>query len=290
MSEAKKKKFSKKNLFILGSIVYNLTCCLKSYISKFFYWYPFDLTIGGIKLFELSVGILPYPITFLVTDLISEIFGQKKANQVVIAGIFASFFSLSIILVSDLVPAMDSSPINDETFSKVFSLSGLAVLASMLAYLFAQFIDIKIYHFWKKLTKGKMLWLRNNFSTFSSQIIDTVTVISLLCIFQVLSWEIFWGLVVSGVMFKILIAFLDTPLLYFFVFLFRKKFDLKVGEEIKDLIIFKLITTPSFDLILNTVSSLKIRYCPLIPTNSLVKDFSLIMFKLLGLTGYFKTG
>ena len=117
--------------------------------------------------------------------------------------------------------------------SKVFSLSGLAVLASMLAYLFAQFIDIKIYHFWKKLTKGKMLWLRNNFSTFSSQIIDTVTVISLLCIFQVLSWEIFWGLVVSGVMFKILIAFLDTPLLYFFVFLFRKKFDLKVGEEIK---------------------------------------------------------
>ena len=128
---------------------------------------------------------------------------------------------------------MDSSPINDETFSKVFSLSGLAVLASMLAYLFAQFIDIKIYHFWKKLTKGKMLWLRNNFSTFSSQIIDTVTVISLLCIFQVLSWEIFWGLVVSGVMFKILIAFLDTPLLYFFVFLFRKKFDLKVGEEIK---------------------------------------------------------
>jgi hypothetical protein len=78
-----------------------------------------------------------------------------------------------------------------------------------------------------------MLWLRNNFSTFSSQIIDTVTVISLLCIFQVLSWEIFWGLVVSGVMFKILIAFLDTPLLYFFVFLFRKKFDLKVGEEIK---------------------------------------------------------
>ena len=80
-----------------------------------------------------------------------------------------------------------------KTFSKVFSLSGLAVLASMLAYLFAQFIDIKIYHYWKNLTNGKMLWLRNNFSTFSSQIIDTVTVISLLCLFQVLNWDSFWA-------------------------------------------------------------------------------------------------
>ena len=214
-------------LFITSLVVSNLI------FQKFFYWYPFDLTIGGIKLFELSVGILPYPITFLVTDLISEIYGQKKANQVVVAGIFASFFSITIILISNYVPALESSPINDETFSNVFSLSGLAVLASMLAYLFAQFIDIKIYHFWKKLTKGKMLWLRNNFSTFSSQIIDTVTVISLLCLFEVLSWDSFFGLVVSGIVFKILIAFLDTPLLYLFVYLFRKKFNLKIGEEIK---------------------------------------------------------
>ena len=78
-----------------------------------------------------------------------------------------------------------------------------------------------------------MLWLRNNFSTFSSQIIDTVTVILLLCLFEVLSWDSFLGLVVSGIVFKILIAFLDTPLLYLFVYLFRKKFNLKIGEEIK---------------------------------------------------------
>jgi len=232
MSESKKKLATKiylylAALFITSLVVSNLI------FQKFFYWYPFDFTIGEIKLFELSVGILPYPITFLVTDLISEIYGQKKANQVVIAGIFASFFSLSIILISNYVPALESSPINDETFSKVFSLSGLAVLASMMAYLFAQFIDIKIYHFWKTLTKGRMLWLRNNFSTFSSQFIDTVTVIGLLCFFNVLEWESFLGLVVSGVVFKILIAFLDTPLLYLFVYLFRKKFDLKVGEEIK---------------------------------------------------------
>ena len=228
------KKELAKNLYLLLAGLFITSLVVSNLIfQKFFYWYPFDMTIGGIKLFELSVGILPYPITFLVTDLISEIYGQKKATQVVIAGIFASFFSLSIVLISNYVPALDASPINDETFSQVFSLSGLAVLASMLAYLFAQFIDIKIYHFWKRLTKGKMLWLRNNFSTFSSQFIDTTTVITLLCVFEVLSWDSFIGLVVSGVVFKILIAFLDTPLLYLFVHLFRKKFDLEVGEEIK---------------------------------------------------------
>ena len=117
-------------LFITSLVVSNLI------FQKFFYWYPFDFSINGIKLFELSVGILPYPITFLVTDLISEIYGQKKATQVVIAGIFASFFSLLIILISNYVPALDSSPISDETFSEVFSLTGLAVLASMICLLY----------------------------------------------------------------------------------------------------------------------------------------------------------
>jgi uncharacterized integral membrane protein (TIGR00697 family) len=201
--------------------------------QKFFYWYPFDGTVLGSRLFELSVGILPYPITFLITDLISEIYGKRAANRVVTAGIFASFFSMGILLVSDIVPAMESSPIDDATFTKVFSLSPLAVLASMIAYLLAQFVDIRIYHFWKKLTKGKMLWLRNNFSTFASQFLDTFSVILLLSIFGILPWDLFYGLVLSGFIFKVLVAALDTPLLYLFVWMFRKKFGLAVGEEIK---------------------------------------------------------
>jgi hypothetical protein len=78
-----------------------------------------------------------------------------------------------------------------------------------------------------------MLWFRNNFSTFSSQFIDTFSVISLLCLFGILEWGLFWGLLLSGFLFKILVAALDTPLLYLFVFLFRKKFDLKIEEELK---------------------------------------------------------
>ena len=119
------------------------------------------------------------------------------------------------------------------TFRLVFSKSLIAVSASMASYLLAQFVDIKIYHFWKNLTKGKMLWLRNNFSTFFSQILDTFTIIFLLCYFQVIPWESFTGLFVSGVIFKILVAAVDTPLLYLGVYFFRKNFNLKINEEIK---------------------------------------------------------
>jgi len=154
---------------------------------------------------------------------------------VVIAGIFASFFSMLIILVADYTPAIDNSPIDNGTFTKVFGLSPLAVLASMLAYLAAQFIDIRIFHFWKNLTKGKHLWLRNNFSTFLSQFIDTFTVLFLLSSFKILPWNIFGSLLLSGFLFKVIIAALDTPILYIVVYWFRKKFGLKAGEEITDL-------------------------------------------------------
>ena len=210
-------------LFIASLVASNLI------FQKFFYWEPF-----GIYRFEISVGILPYPITFLITDILSEIYGKEKANKVVIAGIFASFFSMLIILVADFAPAIAASPIDNKTFHTVFGLSPLAVFASMMAYLFAQFIDIKIFHFWKNLTKGKYLWIRNNFSTFASQFIDTFTVLFLLCTFNVLSWNLFSGLLISGFLFKIIVAALDTPLLYIIVYFFRKKFNLKMGEEIVD--------------------------------------------------------
>ena len=214
-------------LFITSLVVSNLI------FQKFFYWYPFHIEIYGTKLFELSVGILPYPITFLITDLISEIYGKKRANQVVTTGIFASLFSLLIVVVSNEVPATPWSPVNDGLFTTVFGSTAIAVTASMMAYLFAQFIDIQIYHFWKRLTKGRHLWLRNNFSTFSSQFIDTMTILLLLCSFEIIAWDKFLGLLISGVLFKWLVALCDTPLLYLFVYIFKKRFKLKTKEEIE---------------------------------------------------------
>ena len=213
-------------LFITSLVVSNLI------FQKFFYWYPVDVEIFGSKLFEISVGILPYPITFLITDLISEIYGKKRANDVVVVGIFASLFSLLIIYVSSIAPATSWSPVNDSLFDTVFGNSTIAVFASMLTYLFAQFVDIQIYHFWKRLTKGKHLWLRNNFSTWFSQFVDTFTILFLLCSFGIIDWANFKGLLVSGFLFKVLVAALDTPFLYLGVHLFRRKFKLKVNEEI----------------------------------------------------------
>ena len=214
-------------LFITSLVVSNLI------FKKFFYYYPFDFSVFGVKLFEISVGILPYPITFLITDLISEIYGKKKANEVVVGGIFASFFAMGIIYVANVAPATDWSPVSDDLFSTVFGGTAIAVLASMLAYLFAQFVDIQIYHFWKKLTQGKHLWLRNNCSTFLSQFVDTATVLLLLCAFGEIGWDLFGGLLLAGFLFKVLIAALDTPFLYLGVFLFRKRFKLDINQEIE---------------------------------------------------------
>jgi len=208
-------------LFIASLVVSNLI------FQKFFYWDFF-----GIYTFEISVGILPYPITFLITDLISEVYGKQKANEVVTAGIFASFFSLFIVLISDFAPATSWSPIDDSLFSKVFGATAIAVLASMMAYLLAQYIDIQIFHFWKRVTKGKHLWLRNNFSTFLSQFVDTFTVLLLLCSFGKISWALFGTLLLSGFLFKVIVAVTDTPFLYAAVFAFRKRFGLKMGEEL----------------------------------------------------------
>ena len=229
---SKNKLLAQKLYFFLGSIFITSLVVSNLIFQKFFSWYPFSLEVSGIKLFELSIGVLPYPITFLITDIISEIFGKRKANQVVVMGIVSSIFSIGLLLLGDSLPANSSSPIDDKTFNLVFSASPLAVLASMSAYLIAQFLDIRIYHFWKQLTKGKYLWLRNNFSTFSSQIIDSTTVIALLCFFDILAWDLFLGLVLSSIIFKIIVAIIDTPLLYLLVGLIRKKFDLGINDEI----------------------------------------------------------
>jgi queuosine precursor transporter len=126
-------------LFIASLITCNLI------FRKFFFWEPFQGEESGswTYVFEQSVGLLPYPITFLITDLISEIFGRKKANQIVIAGLAASLFVLVIVTIAGAVPATSWSPVSDEQFYHVFGQTILAIGSSMIAYLFAQFIDIR---------------------------------------------------------------------------------------------------------------------------------------------------
>ena len=224
------KNSDKLYIILAGVFIASLVSC-NLIFQKFFQldiWVPFI----GEYTFEQSVGLLPYPITFLVTDIISEVYGQKKANQVVTAGLFASLFMLLVISISNLLPATPWSPVNDVTFNKVFGLSGAAVFASMMAYLIAQYIDVRVFHFWKKLTHGKHLWLRNNASTVFSQFIDTFAVLFLLCFLNVLSWDKFPVLLANGFLFKVFFAAFDTPIAYGVIYLIRKKLGLKFGEEV----------------------------------------------------------
>jgi hypothetical protein len=212
------------SIFITSLVSCNLI------FQKFFeieIWIPFI----GLYTFQQSVGLLPYPITFIVTDIISELFGKKKANQVVTAGLIASLFMLLIVTVSDGVPSAPFG-VGSEVFSKVFGLSSAAVFASMMAYLFAQYVDVRLFHFWKTLTKGKHLWLRNNASTMFSQLIDTAVVLFLLCYFSVIEWEMFYQLLLNGFLFKVLFAALDTPIIYGILYFSRKHFNLSFGQEL----------------------------------------------------------
>jgi uncharacterized integral membrane protein (TIGR00697 family) len=174
---------------------------------------------------------LPYPITFLVTDLISELYGKKKADQVVISGLIAAIFVMGLILLADSLPHTEWSPVDSAAFNKVFGLFGPAVFASMVAYLTAQFIDIRMFHFWKRLTKGKHLWLRNNASTIVSQFVDTASVLLLLCFANVLAWERFLPLLENGFLFKVLIAIIDTPIIYGVIYLLKGKIEIAPYEE-----------------------------------------------------------
>jgi uncharacterized integral membrane protein (TIGR00697 family) len=201
-------------LILAGIFISSLVSC-NLIFQKFF---SFDIVFGSWSYtFQQSVGILPYPITFLVTDLISEIYGRKKANLVVLSGLIASVFMLFVVTIADASSAASWSPVGDEMFSQVFGLSGAA---------------IKVFHFWKKLTNGKHLWLRNNGSTVFSQFIDTFCVLFLLCSLSVIEWSMFSTLLMNGFLFKVLVAFVDTPFFYLFSHLLRKLFNLKLGEEV----------------------------------------------------------
>jgi len=212
-------------LILAGIFIASLVSC-NLIFQKFFTWTPF-----GIYTFEISVGILPYPITFLATDLISELYGKKKADQVVISGLIASIFVMIIVLIANAAPSTSWSPVDDDLFQKVFGLQGLAVFASMVAYLSAQFIDVRIFHFWKKLTKGKHLWLRNNGSTIISQLVDTAAVLILLCSAGVIEWNRFWLLLENGFLFKVLVALMDTPVIYGVIYALKGKIDIAPYNE-----------------------------------------------------------
>jgi queuosine precursor transporter len=171
----------------------------------------------------LAVGVLPYPMTFLCTDFISELYGRQRANQVVWMGLALNLWVMFILWVGGALPGFEP-PGRPESgvFFELRRLAFSAVTASMIAYLAAQFIDVQIFHFWKDVTKGRHLWLRNNGSTLVSQLVDTISVI-LITHFLAKGipvdaseplWPQLLTFIAAGYTFKLVIALLDTVPFY----------------------------------------------------------------------------
>jgi len=188
------------------------------------------VTVAGVPLvFAVAVGVLPYPVTFLCTDFISELFGRARANAVVLVGLGLNAWVVFVLWLGGALPGFETldpqtgSPAVDAAgrlpvFYELQRLAFGAVLASMAAYLTAQLIDVQLFHFWKSLTNGRHLWLRNNGSTLVSQLVDTVAVI-LITHYLARSLPVQEGLplapqllmfVVTGYGFKLAAALLDT--------------------------------------------------------------------------------
>ncbi len=208
---------------------------------------------------SLAVGVLPYPLTFLCTDLICELYGKKRANFTVTVGLGLNFFILAIMWLGNVMPPVApeaqapwqtiqlaesiSLPSGNlvegsvELFQLVYACTSGAVFASMMAYIAAQYADVKLFHFWKRLTNGKHLWLRNNFSTLISQLVDSFMVITITfgAVFLAgdMGLQTLIVLMASNYLFKMLAALCDTLPFYLLVYKLRRYLDidpLKVNE------------------------------------------------------------
>jgi uncharacterized PurR-regulated membrane protein YhhQ (DUF165 family) len=205
------------------------------------------LNVVGITRFiqlgplAVAVGVLPYPLTFLCTDLISELYGRKRANFLVWVGFTLNFFILGMLWLGNSIPAVGvdqqppwqviqlaeeiALPNGDvvsgsvELFGLLYACTSGAVFASMMAYIAAQFCDVQLFHFFKRLTNGKHLWLRNNFSTLASQMVDSIMVIGVTfgAAFLAGNMTIAALLVLMGssYLFKMTIALADTLPFYY---------------------------------------------------------------------------
>lgn len=221
------------------------------------------LNVVGITRFvqlgpmSLAVGVLPYPLTFLCTDLICELYGKRRANFLVTVGLLLNGFVLLVLYLGQLLPAVDSATMppwqaiklaNEvilpdgevvggtvELFYLIYSCTAGAVFASMLAYLAAQYCDVQLFHFWKRLTRGKHLWLRNNFSTLVSQLVDSSMVVTVT--FGAMYWrgdltlQQMLVLVGSNYLFKMAVALLDTGPFYLLVFKLKRYLQIDDGWQ-----------------------------------------------------------
>lgn len=176
--------------------------------------------IGGklisIGPFVMSMGIVPWPIVFITTDLINEYFGEKGVRKLSIITAFLIAYAFVILFVAILIPAAKGiSPVTDAQFLAVFGQSMYIIIGSIIAFLISQFIDISLFHFLKNKTGNKMIWLRSTGSTVVSQLFDSFIVLGIAFYLPgKIDFNTFITSALTGYFFKLILAIVLTPAIY----------------------------------------------------------------------------
>lgn len=169
--------------------------------------------------FVLTVGMIPFPVTFLLTDVLNEFYGKRAARFVTLLAFGLALLAYAFILIAGAIPIAplttkpDWQGVTEPAFQTVFLGSQRILLSSMVAYVVAQFVDIFVFHALKRLTQNRMLWLRATGSTAVSQLIDTI-VINFVAWTGLLGFDTIVNMVMSSYLVKILIAVGLTPVVY----------------------------------------------------------------------------
>lgn len=170
------------------------------------------IVVGG---FLLPAAIILYPLTFLVTDVVGEVEGKKSARSLVMAGFYMSLFMVLALFIARWLPAAPFW-VHQDAWDAILGATPRIVMASMIAYLVSQIHDVWAFHWWRKKTQGRHLWLRNIASTVLSQGIDSVLFITI-AFGGIYAWPAIAVMVGSQYLVKVVIALLDTPLCYLLV-------------------------------------------------------------------------
>ncbi len=183
-----------------------------------------------IKMFglEATLGNIVYASIFFATDILSEMYGKKEAQK----GVWIGFASL-IIVMGWMQFALLFKPAPDDFAQKylegIFSIMPRIAFGSLTAYIISQSHDVWAFHFWKKVTKSKHLWIRNNFSTMVSQAIDSI-VFCTIAFLGVFSINVWLQILLTTYLFKWIVALMDTPFIYFGRYI-GKKYNLQTFVE-----------------------------------------------------------
>lgn len=174
--------------------------------------------------FSLSAGIIPFPLTFVLTDVVNEFYGTQGARRLTYAGLLAAVFVWVTINVALALPTTSDSPISDAVFRGAFGTSARLYVASLAAYMIGQLLDISIFQVLRRLTGHRLLWLRSTGSTVVSQAIDSLSVS-----FVFLVGTRPTGFILSNATHnyggKLIMAVLLTPLIYLGHAFFHRHFS-----------------------------------------------------------------